>query len=420
MDRRILHVDIDAFLASVEQLRDPSLLGRPVAVGTGVVASRSYEAKARGVATAMPLHEARRRCPELVVREGDARLVERYRQRVAETLRQFAPVVEVCSLDDFYVDLTGVPLRVAQALANDATVDAERSLAPLCREVRAAVRAATGLSIAQGVGVSRAVARMATTRAKPGGICEVAVGGERDFLADFPVEAVPGIGPARASLLQQVGVRTVRELWAVDRELLRASFGAAAGDGIWLRCRGLDEEPVQATPTLRSIARETSFEPESSGDGQQLPFLRAMLAYLLDRAASELRRQRLLARVVQVRLRHVDGVAGERSRALPEPTDRTDALAAAAQELLADLALRRVLVRLVGVTLTGLQPPRPAQGALFGDGGDAARKRLFAAVDAVRARHGFGSLVVGEAAGLLGVLPAGPHGFRLRTPSLTK
>jgi DNA polymerase-4 len=248
---------------------------------------------------------------------------------------------------------------------------------------------------------------MATTRAKPGGICEVPAGGEVEFLAGFPVEALPGVGPARAALLQQVGVRTVRELCAVDRELLRASFGAA-GDELWRRCRGLDDAPVQATPTLRSIARETSFAPAAHAAGQQLPFLRAMLAYLLDRAASELRRQRLLARVVQVRLRHVDGVTGERARTLPEPTDRTDALTAVARDLL------------VGVTLTGLAPPRPAQGALFGDGGETARRRLFAAVDAVRARHGFGALVVGEATGLLGVLPAGPHGFRLRTPSLTK
>lgn len=419
MERRILHVDIDAFLASVEQLRDPTLLGRPVAVGTGVVASRSYEAKARGVATAMPLAEARRRCPDLVVRPGDARLVERYRQQVAEVLRGFSPVVEVCSLDDFYVDLTGVPLRVAQALAGDVATDAERSLAPLCRELRAAVRAATGLSVAQGIGATRAVARMATTRAKPGGICEVPAGRELDFLADFPVEAVPGIGGKRAALLRQVGVRTVRELWAVDRSLLRASFGAD-GETIWRRCRGRDEEPVQATPTLRSIARETSFAPETDADGQQLPFLRAMLAYLLDRAAAELRRQALRARVVQVRVRHVDGGEGERARTLVEATDRTDAFAATARDLLDELLLRRVLVRLVGVTLTGLQAPRPAQGALFGDGGEAARRRLFAAVDAVRARHGFGALVVGEAAGLLGVLPAGPHGFQLRTPSLTK
>lgn len=418
MDRRILHVDIDAFLASVEQLRDPALCGRPVAVGTGVVASRSYEAKARGVHTAMPLHEALRRCPELVVREGDSRLAERYRQRVAEVIRRFSPVVEVCSLDDFYADLTGVPLRVEQALAGSTTVDAERSLVALCRELRAQVRAETGLSIAQGLGGTRAVARLATTKAKPGGICEVEAGHEREFLADFPVDAVPGIGPKAAELLLQVGIRTVRELWAVDRELLRQSFGAR-GDEIWARCRGLDETPVVATPTLRSISRETSFEPRAETDSQQRPFLRAMLAYLLDRAASELRRQQLAARTVQVRLHHVDGGREERSRSLPMATERTDALMALAGELLDELLVRRVLVRLVGVTLSSLAAAGAVQQQLFDDGG-AARRRLFAAVDAVRARHGFGALVVGGAAGLLGQLPHGPNGFKLRTPSLTK
>lgn len=418
MERRILHVDIDAFLASVEQLRDPTLRGRPVAVGTGVVASRSYEAKARGVHTAMPLHEALRRCPDLVVCAGDSRLAERYRQRVAEILRRFSPVVEVCSLDDFYADLTGVPLRVAQELADATAVAGERSLAALCQAVRAEVRAETGLSIAQGLGSTRTVARLATTRAKPGGICEVPPGHELEFLAGFPAEALPGIGPQTASLLTEVGVTTVRDLQAVDRELLRQSFGAR-GEEIWRRCRGLDDTPVQATPTLQSISRETSFEPRTDADSQQRPFLRGMLAYLLDRAASELRRQRLLARTVQVRLGHVDGVRAERSRSLPAASERTDELMGLAGGLLDDLLARRVLVRLVGVTLTSLAAVTARQGRLFDDGGEA-RRRLCAAVDAVRARHGFGALVVGAAADLLGRVPRGPHGFVLRTPSLTK
>lgn len=418
MDRRILHLDIDAFLASVEQLRDPALCGRPVAVGTGVVASRSYEAKARGVQTAMPLHEALRRCPELVVREGDARLAERYRQRVAEVMRRFSPVVEVCSLDDFYADLTGVPLRVEHVLADPTSAEGERSLTALCRALRAQIRAETGLSVAQGLGSTRAVARLATTRAKPGGICEVAPGHELEFLADFGVEAVPGIGPKTVELLHQVGIRTVRELWTVDRDLLQQSFGAR-GLEIWARCRGLDETPVVATPTLRSISRETSFEPRAETESQQRPFLRAMLAYLLDRAASELRRQQLQARTVQVRLCHVDGGREERSRSLPQATERTDLLMGVVGELLDELLVRRVLVRLVGVTLSSLAAVRAAQGQLFDDGG-AARRRLFAAVDAVRSRHGFGALVVGGAAGLLGQLPHGPNGFKLRTPSLTK
>jgi DNA polymerase-4 len=418
MERRILHVDIDAFLASVEQLRDPVLIGKPVAVGTGVVASRSYEAKARGVHTAMPLHEALRRCPELIVRPGDARLVERFRQGVAEVLRRFSPVVEVCSLDDFYVDLTGVPLRVQQALAGGTATPAESSLVALCRELRASVREATGLSVAQGLGSTRAVARLATTKAKPGGIVEVPAGGERDFLADFPVEAVPGIGPKMAAWLQQVGVATVRELWAVDEELLRRAFGAR-GSAVWRSCRGLDDTPVKETPVLQSISRETSFEPRAEVGSQQRVFLRSMLGYLLDRATSELRAQRHLARTVQVRLRHVDGSAGERARTLAEPTDRTDVCMIAAGELLDELLLRRVLVRLVGVTLSSLAPPGRKQGQLFG-AAEQARGKLFPAIDAVRARHGFGSLVVGAATGLLGQLPKGKHGFVLRTPSLTK
>ncbi|MBL9079592.1 MAG: DNA polymerase IV [Planctomycetes bacterium] len=418
MLRRILHLDIDAFLASVEQLRDPVLIGKPVAVGTGVVASRSYEAKARGVQTAMPLHEALRRCPELIVRAGDSRLAERYRQAVAEVMRRFSPVVEVCSLDDFYADLTGVPLRVEQALAGSTRSEAEQTLAGLCRELRAQVRAETGLSVAQGLGSTRTVARLATTRAKPGGICEVAAGGELEFLAGFAVEQVPGIGPKTAAILHQVGVRTVRELWALDRELLRQSFGTR-GDELWRRCRGLDDAPVEATPTLRSISRETSFEPRHDAGSQQRDFLRAMLSYLLDRAASELRQQRLSTRTVQVRLGHVDGVQQQRARSLPSAVERTDVLMGVASALLDELLLRRVLVRLVGVTLTSLVAEAPVQGRLFDDGG-AARKRLFAAVDAVRQRHGFGAVVVGASAELLGQLPRGPHGFQLRTPSLTK
>jgi DNA polymerase-4 len=418
MERRILHLDIDAFLASVEQLRDPTLKGRPVAVGTGVVASRSYEAKARGVETAMPLAEARRRCPDLVVCEGDARLAERYRQRVAEVVRTFTPVVEVCSLDDLYADLTGVPLRVQQVLADATPTEGERSLLTLCRELRAAVRVATGLSVAQGIGSTRTVARLATTKAKPGGICEVQAGDEREFLADFAVAAVPGIGPKTAELLHKVGITTVRELQAVDRELLRQTFGAR-GEEIWWRCRGLDEAPVRESPSLQSISRETSFEPVADPGSQQRDFLRAMLGYLVDRAASELRRLRLCCRSVQVRVRHQDGVPGETRRSLREPTDRTDELHALAVHLLEGLLQRRVLVRLVGVTLGSLAAVRAVQGQLFADAA-VRRGKLFAAVDAVRSRHGFGALVAGGAAGLLGVLPHGPHGFRLRTPSLTK
>ena len=417
MLRRILHLDIDAFLASIEQLRNPSLCGRPVVVGTGVVASRSYEAKAAGVETAMPLWEARERCPELVVCAGEARLAERYRQRVAEVVRGYAPVVEVSSLDDLYADLTGVPLRVRQVLDDATARESECSLRELCVSLRSEVRKATGLSVAQGVGTTRTVARLATSRAKPGGICEVSPGQELDFLAAFDVDELPGVGASTASRLRSFGITTVGELRLVDLELLRQTFGARGEELHW-RSRGLDAAPVCDTPELRSISRETSFEPRADAEGQQLSQLRAMLSYLVDRAATELRQLELQCRTVAVRLRYLDGVAKEQQRSRKAATDRTDVLTQAARELLESLLQRRVLVRLVGVTLSTFSPRRAAQGELFTD--PSRKSRLFEAVDAVRNRHGFGALVVGESAGLLGQLPHGRHGFRLRTPSLTK
>ena len=407
MPRRILHLDIDAFLASVEQLRDPALIGRPVVVGSGVVASRSYEAKAAGIHTGMVLSEALARCPGLVVCEGDSRLAERYRQQVAEVVRHHAPLVEVCSLDDMYADLSGVLL------------DPVEGSVLRCRAIRDAVREATGLSVSQGVGSSRTVARLATTRAKPGGIFEMAPGMEREFLGAFPVRDLPGIGPRTAEWLETVGIHTVRELWAVDRDLLRQTFGAR-GEEVWRRSRGDDARPVTPSPTAQSIRRETSFDPKLDDRGQQLGFLQAMLSYLTDRAAAELRNQRLASRTVRVRVRHVDGNQQEVACTVPEATDQTHVLYEVASDLLDRLLeRRRVLVRLVGVTLAALEPRGLAQGHLFADEEQRGR-RLFAAVDTVRARHGFGRLVLGSAAGLLGMLPHGRHGFRLRTPSLTK
>ena len=430
MLRRILHLDIDAFLASVEQLRDPVLIGKPVAVGAGVVASRSYEAKARGVETAMPLHEALRRCPELIVREGDSRLAERYRQAVATVMQQFSPVVEVCSLDDFYADLTGVPLRVAQALDGTTRSEAEQSLVALCRDLRAEVRRETGLSISQGVGSTRTVARLATTKAKPGGICEVPAGGELEFLADFAVEQVRGIGPKTAAMLHQVGVRTVRELWALDRELLRQSFGAR-GDELWRRCRGLDDAPVEATPTLRSISRETSFGPRHVA-AARLPARDAGLPagprgertapaapLCAHRAGAPRPHGRRAAGAFAVAgggdgsHRRADGAgqrAARRTAVAPCP--------GAARRRHAGVAGRRTSGAGAGVWRGRGGGGGGGRGG--GGGGGAARRRLFAAVDAVRQRHGFGAVVVGASAELLGQLPRGPHGFRLRTPSLSK
>src|SRR5262249_14425713 len=163
-------------------------------------------------------------------------------------------------------------------------------------------------------------------------------------------------GPRSSELLHKLGLKRVCDLWPVEKELLVRTFGAR-GEDIYWRCRGLDQAPVRITPPLQSISRETSFEPAVGDVNQQRSFLPAMLSYLLDRAAAELRQLRLRCRTVMVRLRHVDGVQGERSRSLRRATERTDELFALARALCEGLLARRVLVRLVGVTLSALERP---------------------------------------------------------------
>ncbi len=415
MLRCILHLDIDAFLASIEQIVEPSLRGRPVVVGSGVVASRSYEAKARGVQTAMGMVEARRRCPELVVRDGDAARAERFRQRVATVLRGFTPVVEICSLDDLYGDLTGLP-----ELGPIWTPLAAQALAA---RIRAAVMTATGLSVAQGIGTSRVVARMATRHAKPGRIHVVAPGDEMAFVGAHALHDLPGVGGRTAELLEGFNLATVADLRQLDVALLERILGARGVQLHW-RAQGRDGDPGSRTPAVvesapvQSISRETSFTAVlPDGDGEQ--FLAGMLAYLLDRAAAELRRQALACRTVQVRVRHVDGAQGEVGRALPAASDRTDELFAMARPLLTGLLARRVLVRLVGVTLLRLGPARAPAPVLFADPA-LRRHELFTAVDRIRGRHGFGKVVLGASTFLLGKVAQTRDGFRLRTPSLTK
>jgi DNA polymerase-4 len=396
---RILHLDIDAFLASVEQLLEPGLKGRPVAVGAGVVASCSYEAKARGVKTAMPLGQALRICPELVVRDGNSQVVARFGERVADVVGRFAPLVEMSSLDDLYADLSGVlePTRVV----------AER--------IRATVREETGLSVSQGIGSTRVVARLATVKAKPAGIHEVRLGSEAEFLASHLVADIPGIGRSTQKTLAEFNIHTVRELLLVERDLLKRTFGAR-GEEIFWRIRGLDQQPVEPREVPKTISRETSFAAETSDRS----FVVSMLGYLLDRAASELREHGLSAGNVAVRLRYADYRGAEAERSLLRASDRTEVLLQLAIGLLRHLDTRRVLVRFVGVTLGKLTAQVLSQGELFRQKLEERRQGLDRAVDSVRHKHGFGKLVVGPAVGLVGKVAQDANGFRLRTPSLSK
>jgi DNA polymerase-4 len=450
--RRIVHLDVDAFLASVEQALHPQLAGRPVVIGglpseRNLVMSCSYEARAFGVRPGMRLAEAARRCPRALFRRGDAQAANRLRERVAFELLASSPLVEVASIDDFFVDLTGC----AQALGSafDAALD-----------MRARIRASTGLPVTIGIGTSKTLARLAGKLAKPGGVAEILPGGEEAFLAALPVDALPGVGHSISGLLERFAIRTVGDLRAVSREVLFASFGRW-GLVLHQRARGIDAEPVEATYAQRAdgswrprapaaIRRDSTFEPE---EGRRA-IVEAMLAYLVERAAARLRAHASTARSLEVRVSYVDtrpaperiparprpGASSEgeggggtfaQRRTLDAPSDSTDALWQAARELYRALPRRRALVKRVGLTLDGLAPRIGWQRQLFGEptasGRDLHRtsrgdrqRALDGALDQLRARHGFGRILRGSSAPLLETNELGADGFRLRTPSLNQ
>lgn len=440
--RRVLHLDVDAFLASVEQAEHPELRGRPLVIGglpteRNLVMSCSYEARARGVRPGLPLAEAARRCPEAIFRRGDSGAANRRREATAALLARFSPLVEVASIDDFFVDLTGT-----ERLAGSAFDVAEA--------MRRAIRDEIDLPVTIGLAASKTMARLAGKLAKPGGIAEIRPGGERAFLAGLPVEHLPGVGHTIGRMLERFAIRTVGDLGRVSREVLFATFGRA-GLVLFQRARGIDPDPVEPTYTFakgelrvrapRAIRRDSTFEPE---EGRRA-IHEAMIAYLIERAAHRLRAHRLAARVLAVRLVYVDTRTPAQRRAHPEhrpsfeargslaATDSTDELWRFARELWRTLPRRRALVKRVGITLASLVRSQGWQGRLFDEApcadaalSDAGRSRadrqraLDRALDDLRAKHGFGKLVRGASLPLRETFPLERDGFRLRTPSLNQ
>ena len=443
LTRRIVHLDVDAFLASVEQALHPELRGRPVIVGgmpseRNLVMSASYEARAHGVRPGMLLAEAARRSPRAIFRRGDSQAAARLRERTAHLLRQFTPAVEVASIDDFFADLGG-----CTPLCGSAFDAAER--------MRARIRAEVELPVTIGIGTSKMLARLAGKLAKPGGIAEILPGHEPAFLARLPVEHLPGVGHSIGALLERFQIRTAGELGQVSREVLFASFGRA-GLVLHERARGIDGEPVEPSyvededgrlvaRAPRTIRRDSTFEPE---EGRR-EIVEAMLAYLVDRAAFRLRGHRHAAGSLEVRIAFVRGrgdeevgtvagASGARRRALAAPSDSTDELTRHALALLRSLPRRRALVKRVGVTLVDLvpspgwqrrlfsDPPAEREGALERHLASRAdrQRRLDSALDRLRARHGFGLCLRGATLPLCATSELTRDGFRLRTPSLNQ
>lgn len=405
----IFHVDIDAFFASVEQVLDPRLRGRPVIVGgrpedRSVVASASYEARARGVKTAMPIAQAHRICPEGVFLRGTYAHYRDASARVFAICRDFTPVVDPTSVDDGYLDMRGT----ARLWGDDPLATAGR--------LRDRVLAETGLHVSVGIGGNKLIARVATDLAKPNGVAWVWPGREAAFLAPMPVDVIPGVGRRIREELAIAGIKVVDDLRGVPAGRLADRFGIV-GEQLAERAAGCDSRVIVAGGRdRRSISRETSFER----DEDDREAVAAMLYYLTERAAWSLRAEGLRCRRVSVKLRYADFVTVAASRSIREPGDQDAVLFAVARDLMQRLDVRRKAIRLVGVCLEQLLPATQRQMDLFGEGDAVRRARLVGAQDAIRRRFGFSALVTGRSIELLAGYESDAEGFRLRTSCLTR
>lgn len=399
--RTVLHADIDAFFAAIEQQRDPRLKGKPVIVGAGVIASCSYEARRFGLRAGMRLSEARRLCPQVVILEGHAQTYRCFAERIFDRCRELSPSVETY-LDEAYLELTGT-----ERLHGDFEAAAAR--------LKRAIVDDTGITVTCGIGPNRMLAKLIGKTVKPDGLARLHAHDADAFLVDLPVDKLAGVGHAHAKTLRSMNVHTIGALRALSVGTLEALFGAP-GRLLFERCRGRDTAPVTAREIPLTLSRETSFHEDTADPAT----IEGMLEYLVGRACRATREMDLQARTVAVRLRYSDGEGAEQARSLPLPTAVDPVVLQLALVLLRRLFVRRVSLHAVGVTLSNFTRDAGEQGALFDEREAGRRAALCDAFDRVRSDFGHGAIVSGRALRLKGRVAEDRYGFVLRTPSLTK
>lgn len=376
--RVILHVDMDAFYASIEQRDDPELRGRPVVVGgganRGVVAAASYESRVFGIRSAMPMAEARRRCPELVrvaPRMAHYRAVSR---EIFDVFREFTPLVEGLSLDEAFLDVTssrrlfGTGHSIAVAIKNR-------------------VRERTGMTASVGVATNKLIAKIASDLDKPDGLVVVAADRVHDVLDPLPVSVIPGIGKRTLSRLHAIGVGTIAELRCAPDRDLEPVFGRFTRK-TRERASGIDDRPVVASRTEKSISNEQTYDTDLCDRRD----LQRQLLRLTERTAGRLRKAALSAGTVQVKIRQSDFRTFTRQKRLRPPGNSTDPIYAVARELL-DTWLNGnpdARIRLLGVGCSSLAPAE--QQDLFGHGDTSPASDFDRTVDEIRDRFGSDSV----------------------------
>lgn len=367
--RTISHMDLDTFFVSVERLLDSRLKGRPVLIGgvsdRGVVASCSYEARAFGVHSAMPMKQARQLCPEAVVVRGNSATYTEHSRMVTEIIRERVPIFEKSSIDEFYLDLTGM--------------DKFFGCLKWATELRQTIIKETGLPISFGMAVNKTVSKVATGEAKPNNQRHIPVGGEKPFLAPLSVRKIPMVGEKTYQTLCNLGIKRIRTLQEMPPELPEKVLGKT-GAAIWQKANGIDHSPVEPYSERKSISTERTFDR----DTVDVHKLRSILIAMAENLAFQLRRGNKLTACVAVKVRYSDFDTRTMQVRIPY-TSADHLIIPHVKDLFDKLFKRRVLIRLIGVRFSHL-----VEGAqqinLFEDSEHMIN--LYQAMDKMRIRHG--------------------------------
>lgn len=377
--RIVFHVDMDAFFVSVEELFDPSLKGKPVVVGgrhneRGVVAAASYEARKFGVHSALPLRTAHKLCPRAIFIDGHPERYREYSHRVHEVLKRFSPQVQMASIDEAYLDMTGTerllgpPLRAAHALHQE-------------------MQETTKLHCSIGIAASRLVAKVASDFAKPNGVLWVIAGQEERFLAPLPVRKIPGVGKVMETSLHDLGISRVGDLVRLEPALLEERFGkwglALAGKARGLDAGGWYDETIGVTTDPKSISHEHTFNEDTANADQ----LESMLARLSEMVGRRLRENGLYTRTVQLKLRYADFSTITRAHSFTHPTQLDHNILNEALMLFRRHWKRGAAVRLLGVQASSLDRAEP-QLDLLHSRENQKWQQVLSAADRLRDKYG--------------------------------
>lgn len=406
MSFTIMHIDLDAFFVSVEQVLNPKLRGKPVVVGgrpdrRGVVAAASYEARAFGLHSGMPLATASRLCPQAIFIEGSFPKYRQASRKFMSILADFSPFLEPVSLDEAYLDATGFESIYG-------------STQQMAVKIKQQVSDELGLCASIGIASSKIVAKVASDLSKPDGLVEVAAGDERSFLAPLPIAKLPGVGKKTEQILKSLGIHAIGKLSIMPLSALKSHLGAS-GELLYLYANGIDNGEVEPTTAAKSISRETTFGQDTRDHSQ----LEATMRYLSERVGSELRQQGKPARCVTLKLRYADFTTITRRHTLGQASNTDQTIFDTGLKLLKRVQTQtKQPIRLIGIGVSSLVEPGRQLDML--DSSTERVTRLNRAIDRIRNKYGFTAIQTGRTMRLKDIFPTAKEGYTLHTPSLSR